>query len=95
MLSCIYPYSLPALPRTFTELPPKVAATAAVAQSVERCSRDPGSAVQLATFELRKRPGNSDDDNGSRDCFRGQAFCLRPLKQSHDALPTSLHSNLP
>ena len=42
----------------------------------------------LATSELRKRPGNSDVDNASRDCFWGRA--LRPLKQSHDALSTSL-----
>ena len=32
----------------------------------------------LATSELRKRPGNSDVDNASRDCF----WALRPLKQS-------------
>ena len=44
----------------------------------------------LATSELRKRSGNSDVDNASRDCFRGRAFFLRPLKQSHDALFTSL-----
>ena len=44
----------------------------------------------LATLELRKRPGNSDVDNASRDCFWGRAFCLRPLKQSHDPLSTSL-----
>ena len=44
----------------------------------------------LATSEMRKRPGNSDVDNASRDCFWGRAFCLRPLKQSHDALSTSL-----
>ena len=48
------------------------------------------SSVVLATSELRKRPGNSDVDNASRDCFWGRAFCLRPLKQSHDALSTSL-----
>ena len=39
---------------------------------------------------MRKTPGNSDVDNASRDCFRERAFCLRPLKQSHDALSTSL-----
>ena len=48
----------------------------------------------LATSELRKRPGNSDVDNASRDCFWGRAFCLRPLKQSHDALSTSLLTGL-
>ena len=44
----------------------------------------------LVTSELRKRPGISDVDNASRDCFWGRAFCLRPLKQSHDPLSTSL-----
>ena len=44
----------------------------------------------LATSELRERNGNSDVDNASRDCFWGRVFCLRPLKQSHDALSTSL-----
>ena len=28
----------------------------------------------LAISELRKRPGNSDVDNASRDCFWGQTF---------------------
>ena len=37
----------------------------------------------LATLELHKRPGNSDVDKASWDC-------LRPLKQSHDPLSTSL-----
>ena len=46
--------------------------------------------VVLATSELRKRPGKSEVDNASWDCFRGRAFCLRPLQQSHDALSTSL-----
>ena len=44
----------------------------------------------LAISEESKRPGNSDVDNASRDCFWGRAFCLRPLKQSHDPLSTSL-----
>ena len=30
----------------------------------------------LVTSELRKRPGISDVDNASRDCFWGRAFCL-------------------
>ena len=44
----------------------------------------------LAISELRKRPGSSDVDNASQDCLGGRAFCLRPLKQSHDLLSTSL-----
>ena len=44
----------------------------------------------LATSELRKRPGKSEVDNASWDCFRGRAFCLRSLKQSHNALSTLL-----
>ena len=44
----------------------------------------------LAISELRKRPGNSEVDNGSWDCFRGCKQKARPLKQSPDALSTSL-----
>ena len=50
--------------------------------------------ILLATSELRKRRGNSDVDNASRDSFWGRDFCLRPLKQSHDALSTSLLPDL-
>ena len=39
-----------------------------------------------AITKLHQRPGNSNVDNASRGCFRGQAFCSRPLKQSHGAL---------
>ena len=42
----------------------------------------------LATSELRKRPGKSEVDNASWDCFRGRK--ARPQKQSRDALSTSL-----
>ena len=34
----------------------------------------------LATSELRKRPGKSEVDNASWDCFRGQVFCLHSPK---------------
>ena len=34
----------------------------------------------LAISELRKRPGNSDVDNASRDCFLGRAFCCSELE---------------
>ena len=44
----------------------------------------------LATSELRKRPGNREVDNASWDCFRGRKQKACPLKQSHDALSTSL-----
>ena len=44
----------------------------------------------LATSELRKRPGKSEVDNVSRDCFRGRKQKARPQKQSRDALSTSL-----
>ena len=44
----------------------------------------------LATSELRKRPGKSEVDNASWDCFRGRKQKARPQKQSRDALSTSL-----
>ena len=44
----------------------------------------------LATSELRKRPGNSEVDNASWDCFRELKQKARPQKQSRDALSTSL-----
>ena len=44
----------------------------------------------LATSELRKRPGKSEVDNASWDCFTGRKQEARPLKQSCDALSTSL-----
>ena len=44
----------------------------------------------LATLELRKRPGKSEVDNASWDCFRGHKQKARPQKQSRDALSTSL-----
>ena len=37
-----------------------------------------------------KRPGKSEVDNASWDCFRGRKQKVRPLKQSRDALSTSL-----
>ena len=52
----MYPYTSPALPPIcniyihtyiYTELAPKLTATAPVAQLVERWSRDPGSRVQF------------------------------------------------
>ena len=46
--------------------------------------------VLIAISELRKRPGNSEVDNGSWDCFRGRKQKTRPQKQSRDALSTSL-----
>ena len=58
-----------------------------------RCSASTYAVAQYLdakVSELRKRPGNSDVGNASRDCFGGRAFCLRPLKQSHHALSTSL-----
>ena len=48
----------------------------------------------LATSELRKRPGKSEVDNGSWDCFRGRKQKARPQKQSRDALSTSLLPDL-
>ena len=55
ILSLIYPYTSPALPHIYiiyiiylyTELAPKYTATASIAESVERWSRDPGSRVQF------------------------------------------------
>ena len=44
----------------------------------------------LATSELLKRPGKSDIDNASWDCFGGRKQKVRPQKQSRDALWTSL-----
>ena len=44
----------------------------------------------LATSELRKRPGKSEVNNASCDCFRGRKQKARPQKQSRDALSTSL-----
>ena len=44
----------------------------------------------LATSEFRKRPGKSEVDNASWDCFRGRKRRTRPQKQSRDALSTSL-----
>ena len=54
------------------------------------CSTQLFAKLLFATSELCKKPGNSDVDNASRDCFWGRAFCLRPPKQSHDPLSTSL-----
>ena len=44
----------------------------------------------LATSELRKRPGKSEVDNASWDCFRGRKQKACPQKQSRDALSTLL-----
>ena len=44
----------------------------------------------LATLELRKRPGKSEVDNASWNCFRGREQNARPLKQSRHALSTSI-----
>ena len=56
ILSLIYPHTSPALPPIYiyiyTELAPKLTATASVAQSVERWSRDPGSRVGFPTGGL-------------------------------------------
>ena len=49
-----------------------------------------GASSVLATSELRKRPGKSEVDNASWDCFRRRKQKARPQKQSRDALSTSL-----
>ena len=57
--------------------------------------REPGNPIPLlATSELRKRPGKSEVDNASWDCFRGRKQKARPQKQSRDALSTSLLPDL-
>ena len=38
------------------------------------------SSLLLAISELRKRPGNSEVDNASWDCFRGRKQKARPQK---------------
>ena len=45
---------------------------------------------QFAIPKSRKRPGNSEVDNASCDCFRGRKQKARPKKLSRDALSTPL-----
>ena len=57
---------------------------------VLNCKLSQETRVLFAIPKSRKRPGKSEVDIASWDCFRGRKQKARPQKQSRDALSTSL-----